>query len=155
MQRILSPSRRPFESGAARWQHLSSSATMRPALSRHNSSGAPVMVRASMPSAAISCDHAATYQVFFRKWLAMFIAVFLRLLSRQRADQFVERPIESRRKLRADDRLDVPVCRFDLRGHTRAQGAAARRKRDAQPALIVREPFALDEPELFHARQHT
>src|SRR5580693_1600309 len=35
------------------------------------------MVRASMPSAAISCDHAATYQVFFRKPVPVFIAVSL------------------------------------------------------------------------------
>lgn len=33
-----------------------------------------MMVRASMPSSEISCDQAATYQVFLRKWFAVLIA---------------------------------------------------------------------------------
>src|SRR5438874_6712826 len=66
-ERMLSPSRRPFESGAARWQQRSANATTFPEVLRQNNSGTCVMIRGSMPSSGTSYDHAATYQVFLRK----------------------------------------------------------------------------------------
>jgi hypothetical protein len=72
MQRMQSPSLRPFERGAARWQHRSASATTFPELSRQNNKGSCVIVLASIPSPGTSCDQAATYQVFLRKVVVIF-----------------------------------------------------------------------------------
>src|ERR1700722_412983 len=171
MQRILSPSRRPFDNGAARWQQRSSSATTLPSASRQRSSGTRMSVRASIVSAAISCDHAATYQVFLRKAVAvltreaplLMLSAFCSSLPVLRTDwraecqcpdQLIERPIEGRREIHSDHRLDLAIGGFDSRRHTRCQRAAARRERNAQAALIVIEAFAPDVAEFLHARQH-
>src|SRR5262245_41082660 len=66
MQRIQSPSRLPFERGALRWQQRSTKATTSRALSRHSTTGRPMIVRARKPSSPSSCDQAATYQQFLR-----------------------------------------------------------------------------------------
>src|SRR5580704_14044544 len=79
MQRRSSPSRRPSDNGASRWQQRSSIATTEPLLVRYNTSGSFMIVRAISPSPATSCDHAATYQalrthiVLFRCHRASFV----------------------------------------------------------------------------------
>src|SRR5450755_3910739 len=150
MQRILSPSRRPFDNGAARWQQRSSSATTFPSASRQNSSGTRIMVRASIVSAAISCDHAATYHVFLRKEVAVLtpkaptpmMSPFQSSLpvlgadgraNRQCAYQLIDSPIQARRELRSDHRFDLAIGGFDLRRHAGGQRAAARGERHTQP----------------------
>src|SRR2546422_404251 len=67
MQRMSSPSRRPFESLAPRWQQRLSSATTRALSPLYRTTGLSKSVRArSLPSIS-SWSHAATYQQFCRK----------------------------------------------------------------------------------------
>src|SRR6185312_8808493 len=64
MQRTSSPSRRPSESGAWRWQQRSSRTITSPARLRNSTRGSLMIVRAIIPESGRSWLQAATYQQF-------------------------------------------------------------------------------------------
>src|SRR5687767_9407218 len=68
MQRTQSPSLRPSDNGACRWQHLLSSATTFPTEVRKKRIECPSSVRGNSASAPTSCDQAATYHTLRRNF---------------------------------------------------------------------------------------